>query len=304
MTEIRFEGRVAIVTGAGGGLGRSHALLLASRGARVVVNDLGGAVDGSGGGSRAADAVVDAIREAGGEAVANHDGVDTTEGAEAMVETALDSFGRVDIVINNAGILRDVSFAKMSVSDWDDVIRVHLTGSMNVTRAAWPHLRAGAYGRVVNTTSAAGLYGNFGQANYAAAKLGLVGLTKTLAQEGAKYDIKVNAIAPVAKSRMTDGILPPEVLDKLSPEMVSPLVAYLASEGCEASGQVFAVGGGYISRVEILEGVGTTFDGAISPEDVASRWDAIGELRGARPFANALAAASAVLGDKARPKVP
>jgi (3R)-3-hydroxyacyl-CoA dehydrogenase / 3a,7a,12a-trihydroxy-5b-cholest-24-enoyl-CoA hydratase / enoyl-CoA hydratase 2 len=219
MAEIRFDNRVAIVTGAGGGLGRSHALLLASRGAKVVVNDLGGAVDGSGK-SNAADKVVDEIKAAGGQAVANYDGVDTIEGAQKIVATAKEAFGKLDIVVNNAGILRDVSFVKLTEEDWNKVLQVHLSGSMFVTKAAWGLLRDNNFGRVVFTTSAAGLYGNFGQTNYSAAKLGIVGLTKTLAIEGAKYNIKCNVIAPIAKSRMTETVMPPAMLDKLLPEYV------------------------------------------------------------------------------------
>ncbi len=293
MSEIRFDDRVAIVTGAGGGLGRSHALLLASRGAKVVVNDLGGSVDGSGGGgSKAADDVVAAIKEAGGEAVASYDGVDTMEGAEKIVATAKEAFGKVDIVINNAGILRDKSFMKMTVEDWDLVLKVHLTGTMNVSKAVWPLLRDNKYGRVVNTTSAAGLYGNFGQANYSAAKLGIVGLSKTLGQEGAKYDIKVNVIAPVAKSRMTETIMPPNVLEKLSPEAVSALVAYLSSEQCTDNGQTYAVGGGYFARVAVVEAPGVTVstDG-LTPEVVAEQWAKINDLTDAKPFATAMEAA-------------
>ena len=220
MAEIRFDNRVAIVTGAGGGLGRSHALLFASRGAKVVVNDLGGAVDGSGASKNAADKVVDEIKAKGGEAVASYDGVDTPEGAARIVAKAKEAFGKLDIVVNNAGILRDVSFMKMTDEDWDKILRVHLSGGMYVTRAAWPLLRENNFGRVVFTTSAAGLYGNFGQANYSSAKLGLVGLTKTLAHEGAKYNIKCNAIAPIAKSRMTETVMPPPVLEKLLPDYV------------------------------------------------------------------------------------
>ncbi len=296
MTDVRFEGRVAIVTGAGGGLGRSHALLLASRGAKVVVNDIGGSVDGTGTDQSAAQKVVDEIRAAGGEAVPSYDGVDTPEGAAKIVETAIDAFGQIDIVINNAGILRDVSFHKMSVEDWDAVLRVHLGGTMYVSRAAWPHLRERKYGRIVNTTSAAGLYGNFGQANYAAAKMGIVGLTKTLAQEGKKYDIRANVIAPVAKSRMTETILDTATLSKLEPKLVSPLVAYLASEGCADTGQVYAVGGGYVSRVAVVEGEGTFFASAeISPEQVASSWAQINDLEKAHPFGNAMEAVQVAL---------
>lgn len=290
MADIRFDNRVAIVTGAGGGLGRSHAMLLASRGAKVVVNDLGGSFDGTGSGHNMADKVVDEIKAAGGEAVANYDGVDTYEGAERIVATAKDAFGKVDIVINNAGILRDVSFVKMTLEDWDKVLKVHLTGTMNVTKAAWGLLRDNKYGRVVNTTSAAGLYGNFGQANYSAAKLGIVGLGNTLALEGAKYDIKVNTIAPIAKSRMTETVMPPNVLEKLLPEYVSPLVAYLASEGCASTGATYAVGGGYISRVAIVEAGGVSLK-QHAPEDVASAWEKINDLSEAKPFENAMLAA-------------
>ncbi|MGH9035158.1 MAG: SDR family NAD(P)-dependent oxidoreductase, partial [Acidimicrobiia bacterium] len=202
MAEIGFEGKGAIVTGAGGGLGREHALLLASRGAQLVINDLGGAVDGTGASTGPAQKVVEEIEAAGGVAVADTNSVASKEGGEAMVQTALDAFGRVDIVINNAGILRDKSFSNMTDELWDPVLDVHLRGAMCVTRAAWPHLREQNYGRVVCTSSAAGIFGNFGQTNYGAAKMGLVGFTRALAQEGAKHNIKANAIAPVAKTRM------------------------------------------------------------------------------------------------------
>jgi NAD(P)-dependent dehydrogenase (short-subunit alcohol dehydrogenase family) len=296
MTEVRFDGRVAIVTGAGGGLGRSHALALAARGAKVVVNDLGGSVDGRGSDQAAAQKVVGEIESAGGAAIANYDGVDSAEGAARIVKTAIDAFGRVDVVVNNAGILRDVTFHKMSLDDWDAVLRVHLSGTMYVTRAAWPHMREAGYGRVVNTTSAAGLYGNFGQANYAAAKLGIVGLTKTLAQEGAKYGIRANAIAPVARSRMTETILDAATLAKLEPSLVTPLALYLASERCADSGQVYAVGGGYVSRVAVVEARGTFFAGAeLTPEQIDSSWAQINDLDGARPFANAMEAVQIAL---------
>ncbi len=275
MAQIEYEGRVAVVTGAGGGLGRSHALLLASRGAQVVVNDLGGGRDGSGGGSAMADAVVQEIRDAGGEAVANYDGVHTWQGGQAIIGTALEAFGRVDIVINNAGILRDTSFAKLEEAQLDLVLKVHLYGAFHVARAAWPHLREQGYGRIVNTTSGSGLYGNFGQANYSAAKLGLVGLTRTLAIEGAKYGIMANAIAPVAASRMTEDIMPPQLLERLEPAHVSPLVAYLVSEACGETGRVFSVGGGYIARVAILEGEGVAFEEVPTVEDVAARWSQV-----------------------------
>jgi NAD(P)-dependent dehydrogenase (short-subunit alcohol dehydrogenase family) len=297
MNQVRFDGRVAIVTGAGGGLGRSHALLLASRGAKVVVNDLGGTVDGSGSSSSAADKVVAEIKAAGGEAAPSYAGVDTAEGAAKIVAAAKEAFGRLDIVINNAGILRDKSFLKMTDEDWQKVLSVHLYGSMYVTRAAWPLLKEANYGRVVFTTSAAGLYGNFGQTNYSAAKLGIVGLARTLAHEGMKNNIKCNVIAPVAGSRMTESIMPPELVAKLKPEYVSPLVGWLCSEACEESGQIYAVGGGYASRVAIVEAKGTVFDvaGDLTPEMIVERWGQINDLTGATPPANAMEAAARVM---------
>jgi len=278
MAQVELGGRVAVITGAGGGLGRSHALALAARGAKVVVNDLGGSRDGSGAGSEMADAVVAEIVASGGEAVANYDSVATPEGGRAIVQSAIDAFGRIDIVINNAGILRDVSFQKLEPEALDLVLKVHLYGAFHVSQAAWPHLRAQEYGRIISTASGSGLYGNFGQSNYAAAKLGIVGLTRTLAIEGAKYGITANAIAPVASSRMTEDIMPPQLLERLQPEHVSPLVVFLASEMCRDSGHVYSVGGGYLARVAIVEGPGTTFDGVPSPDDVADRWEDVNRL--------------------------
>ncbi|MCC5948050.1 MAG: SDR family oxidoreductase [Nitriliruptoraceae bacterium] len=275
MASIDLDGRVAIVTGAGGGLGRAHALSLAGRGAKVVVNDLGGSRDGTGAGSDMADAVVAEITGAGGEAVANYDGVHTWDGGQAIVQTAIDAFGRVDVVVNNAGILRDTSFAKLEEPQLDLVLKVHLYGAFHVARAAWPHLKEQGYGRIVNTTSGSGLYGNFGQSNYSAGKMGQVGLTRTLAIEGAKYGITANVIAPVAKSRMTEDIMPPALLERLEPEYVAPLVTYLASEACTDTGRIFSVGGGYIARVAIFEGDGVAFDGVPDVDDIASRWDEI-----------------------------
>lgn len=274
MAELRFDGRVAIVTGAGNGLGRQHALLLGSLGAKVVVNDLGGGAHGDGKSSSAADKVVEEIRAGGGEAVANYDSV---ENGEAIVKTALDAFGTVDIVINNAGILRDVSFAKMTDGDWDLILKVHLTGSKSVSQAAWPILREKGYGRIIMTTSAAGIYGNFGQANYSAAKLGLVGLANTLAEEGKSKGIHVNTIAPIAASRLTETIMPPELLANLKPEMVSPLVAWLCHEDCEETKSVFEVGAGYVSKLRWERSLGTSFPLGkhFSVDDVAKRWDKI-----------------------------
>ncbi|WP_431901188.1 SDR family oxidoreductase [Nonomuraea sp. bgisy101] len=271
---LRFDGKVAIITGAGHGLGRSHALLLAERGARVVVNDLGGALDGTGASTGPAAEVVETIRKNGGEAVANTDNVATPEGAKAIVQSAVDAFGRVDIVVNNAGILRDKSFGKMTVEEFDAVLAVHVRGSYLVSQATYPYLKEQGYGRIVNTSSPAGLFGNFGQANYSTAKMGLVGLTKTLAIEGARSGIKANAIAPIAWTRMTEALLPAEFEAKFTAERVSALVAFLAHESCEASGEVFSVGGGKVARVFVAEGPGWKTDD-LSPEAIADNWDSI-----------------------------
>ena len=271
--DLGFDGKVAIITGAGGGLGKQHALMMAARGALIVVNDLGGAVDGSGSDKGAAQLVVDEIKEAGGEAVANTDSVATPEGGESIVQTAVDAFGTVDIVINNAGILRDKSFHNMTPDLWGPVMDVHLNGAYHVTSAAWPHLREQSYGRVISTASGAGIFGNFGQANYGAAKMGLVGFTRVLAVEGAKYNIKANAIAPVAKTRMTEDLLGP-IGDKLEPRYVAPVVTYLAHETCEPTGRVFSVAGGRVAEIFIGEGPGYT-DPELSPESIAANWDAV-----------------------------
>ena len=267
MTTLRFDGRVAIVTGAGGGLGRSHALLLASRGAKVVVNDLGGSHTGEGKSSSAADKVVAEIKAAGGEAVANHDSV---EDGDRIVKTAIDAFGRIDILINNAGILRDVSFQKMTQNDWDLVYRVHVLGAFRTVHAAWPHMRDAGYGRIVNTSSASGIYGNFGQANYSMAKLGLHGFSQTLALEGKKRNIVVNTIAPTAGSRMTETVMPPALVEALKPELVSPLVARLVHESHEDTGGLYEVGGGFYAKLRWERSTGKTFrlGRSISLEDV------------------------------------
>ncbi|SFI00449.1 3-hydroxyacyl-CoA dehydrogenase / 3a,7a,12a-trihydroxy-5b-cholest-24-enoyl-CoA hydratase [Collimonas sp. OK307] len=278
MSNLRFDGRVAIVTGAGNGLGRNHALLLASLGAKVVVNDLGGGTRGeSGESSRAADVVVNEIKALGGEAVADYNSV---EHGDKIVKTALDAFGTVDIVVNNAGILRDVSFQKMSDADWDLVLKVHLTGSKSVTQAAWPIMREKGYGRVVMTTSAAGIYGNFGQANYCSAKLGIAGLANCLAEEGRSKGIFVNTIAPIAASRLTEGILPEALLEALTPEAVSPLVAWLCHEDCEETKGLFEVGAGYIAKLRWERTRGHSFPvgKAFSINDVAGRWSKIGDF--------------------------
>src|SRR5215469_16145386 len=276
------QDRVIVVTGAGGGLGREYALTLAREGASVVVNDLGGARDGTGAGHSMADEVVKEIKDAGGRAVANYDSVAESEGAENIIKTALDEFGKVDGVVSNAGILRDGTFHKMEFANWDAVLKVHLYGGYNVIRAAWPHFREQSYGRVVVATSTSGLFGNFGQTNYGAAKLGLVGLINSLALEGAKYNIHANAVAPIAATRMTQDILPPEVLEKLTPEYVAPVVAYLSSEEVPDSGSVFIVGGGKVQRTALFQNDGVNFDKPPSVQEVASHWTEITDLSAAQ----------------------
>jgi NAD(P)-dependent dehydrogenase (short-subunit alcohol dehydrogenase family) len=276
------QDRVVVVTGAGGGLGREYALTLAKEGASVVVNDLGGARDGTGAGSVMADQVVAEIKDAGGRAVANYDSVAEAAGAENIVKTAIDEFGAIHGVVSNAGILRDGTFHKMPFENWDAVLKVHLYGGYNVIRAAWPHFREQSFGRVVVATSTSGLFGNFGQANYSAAKLGLVGLINTLAQEGAKYNIKANAVAPIAATRMTQDILPPEVFEKLTPEYVAPVVAYLCSEEVPDTASVFIVGGGKVQRAALFENDGVTFSDVPSVDDVAARWNEIDDLSAAK----------------------
>lgn len=276
------QDRVVVVTGAGGGLGREYALTLAREGASVVVNDLGGARDGTGAGHNMADQVVTEIKEAGGRAVANYDSVADADGAANIIKTAIDEFGKVDGVVSNAGILRDGTFHKMTFDNWNAVLQVHLYGGYNVVRAAWPHFREQSFGRVVVATSTSGLFGNFGQANYGAAKLGLVGMINTLAIEGAKYNIKANAIAPIAATRMTEDILPPEVLEKLKPEYVAPVVAYLCTEEVPETGSVFIAGGGKVQRAALFENAGANFDNPPSVDDVAAQWSTIADLSEAK----------------------
>jgi NAD(P)-dependent dehydrogenase (short-subunit alcohol dehydrogenase family) len=275
MADLGFDGRVAIVTGAGGGLGREHSRLLASRGALVVVNDIGGAVDGTGGDAGPAQQVVDEIKAAGGEAVADTNSVATPEGGQAIVQTALDAFGKIDIVVNNAGILRDKSFHNMTPDLVDPVINVHLRGAFYVTQPAWVHMREQQYGRVIVTASSAGILGNFGQANYGAAKMGLVGLMHVLAQEGERYNIKANAISPIAGTRMTREIFG-DLSEKLDPALVSPVVTWLAHEDCPVSGHTYSVGGGRVARVFVGQGPGyMRTDAPLTVEDVRDHFDDI-----------------------------
>lgn len=277
--QIRFDDRVAIVTGAGAGLGKAYALELGRRGAKVVVNDLGGARDGSGNGSATpADEVVSEIKKLGGIAVANYDNVATVEGGESIVKAALDAFGSVDILINNAGILRDKSFIKMDPANWQAVLDVHLNGAYNVTRPAFAVMKEKGYGRIVMTTSAAGLYGNFGQTNYSAAKMGLVGLMNTLKLEGQEYDVKVNTIAPIAASRLTEDVLPPEFFEKLKPEFVVPMTIYLCSEGCPVTGNIYNAGMGFYNRVAMFTGPGAVLASDAGPPSVEDIRDAAKKL--------------------------
>jgi len=288
---LRFDGQVALVTGAGRGLGRAHAMLLAARGAKVMINDLGTHGDGTGTDVSPAQQVVDEIRAAGGEAVTNGDSV--VDGGR-LVQAALDHFGRIDIVVNNAGFLRDVAFHKMTAADWDDLYQVHLLGAFRILHAAWPHLRAQGYGRVVNTSSAAGIYGNFGQVNYGCFKLALHGMTQPLAVEGRAKNIHVNSIAPAADSRLTRTVMTPEQLAPMGADLVSPLVAWLCHGSCVETGGLFEVGGGFITKLRWERTEGATLDlrGADAVEKVAAAWDRITDFsRSEHPagFAEAMA---------------
>ncbi|MGH1472453.1 MAG: SDR family NAD(P)-dependent oxidoreductase [Cellvibrionaceae bacterium] len=279
---IEFKNKVAIVTGAGGGLGRCHALDLAKRGAKVVVNDLGGAMDGSGGSSTAAEDVVAEIKAAGGEAIANGSSVSDRQGVENLVKQTMDEYGRIDVLINNAGILHDKSFAKMSLDDFQLVVDVHLMGSVYCTKAVWPVMVEQGYGRIVMTTSPSGLYGNFGQSNYGAAKLGLVGFMNTLKLEGLKYNIRVNAVSPVAATRMTEHLIPEEVLAKLGPELITPAAIYLSSEDAPTGAIIQAQGGTY-SVAHVFETPAVNIGAEASADDIAARWDEISDLSKAVP---------------------
>ncbi|KAJ9606903.1 bifunctional hydroxyacyl-CoA dehydrogenase/enoyl-CoA hydratase fox2 [Cladophialophora chaetospira] len=276
--DLRFDNQTVVVTGAGGGLGKAYALFFASRGANVVVNDLGGSFKGEGAGTKAADIVVDEIKAAGGKAVANYDSV---ENGDKIIKTAVDTFGRVDILLNNAGILRDISFKNMKDSDWDLIQAVHVKGAYKCARAAWPYFRKQKYGRVINTTSAAGLFGSFGQCNYSAAKLAQVGFTETLAKEGAKYNIIANVIAPIAASRMTETVMPPDVLNNLKPDWVVPLVAVLVhSSNTHTSGAIFEVGGGHIAKLrwERAKGLLLRADETYTPGAILKKWDKVNDF--------------------------
>ena len=281
MSEINFNGRVAIITGAGAGLGRQYALELGKRGAKVVVNDLGGARDGSGQGTSAADKVVDEIKALGGEALANYDNVALVEGGENIVKAAVEKFGKVDILVNNAGIVRDKTFNKMDEPTWDVVMNVHLKGAFCVTRPAFINMRENNYGRIVMTTSSSGMYGNFGQSNYAAAKLGLLGLVNVLKLEGGKYNIKSNLIGPTAATRFTEDVFPPELFAKMKPDFVAPAVLYLCSEDCTDSGMIINAAAGYYSRSAIVTGPGAILSDGVkipTPEDIKNNWKKITSL--------------------------
>jgi NAD(P)-dependent dehydrogenase (short-subunit alcohol dehydrogenase family) len=286
MADLRFDGKVAIVTGAGGGLGRQHALELARRGAKVVVNDLGGAVDGSGGSSDAAKKVVEEIKAAGGEAIGNGASVTDDAGVAHLVAQAMDAWGRIDILIANAGVLRDKSFAKMEIADFEFVLDVHLMGTVKPTKAVWEIMREQNYGRIVVTTSSTGLYGNFGQTNYGAAKLSLVGFMNSLKLEGQKNNIHVNAISPVAATRMTEALMPPAILERLKPEYVTPGVVYLCSEEAP-TGAILTAGAGVFSLARIYETEGVYLgEGGLSAEEVRDNWAKIGDEAGQVAYAN------------------
>jgi len=286
MADIRFDGKVAIVTGAGGGLGRQHALELARRGAKVVVNDLGGSVDGSGGSSTAAEAVVAEIKAFGGEAIANGGSVTDDAGVANMVKQAMDAWGRIDILVANAGILRDKSFSKMEMSDFEAVMNVHVMGTVKPAKAVWEIMKAQNYGRILVTTSSTGLYGNFGQANYGAAKLALIGFMNTLKLEGQKNNIHVNAISPVAATRMTENLMPAEVLEKLKPEYVTPAVVYLVSEEAP-TGVILTAGAGAFAQARIYETEGVYLgEGGLSVEEVRDNFARITDPGGQKAYVN------------------
>lgn len=286
MADIRFDGKVAIVTGAGGGLGKQHALELARRGAKVVVNDLGGSMDGSGGSSAAADAVVEEIKALGGEAISNGSSVTDDAGVAHMVKQTMDQWGRIDVLIANAGILRDKSFAKMTMEDFELVVNVHLMGTVKPTKAVWEIMREQNYGRIVVTTSSSGMYGNFGQSNYGAAKLGIIGFMNTIRLEGQKNNIHINAISPVAATRMTENLMPPAILEKLKPEYVTPGVVYLASEEAP-TGAILTAGAGAFALTRLYETEGVYLgEGGLSVEEVRDNWAKISDPAGQQAYLN------------------
>lgn len=289
---IRFDNRVAIVTGAGHGLGRSYALALAARGAKVVVNDIGGAIDGSGGSQTPAEAVVAEITAAGGSAVANYDSVAERDSATNIVQTAVDTFGSIDILINNAGIVRDKSFHKMDLDDYEFVMKVHLQGTVYVTHAAFPFMREKDYGRILMVTSSAGIYGNFGQSNYGAAKMGVIGLMNTLKVEAARNNIKINTIAPLAATRIAEpsGIFDEYDAELVTPDAVAAMATYLVSEDCTDTGNIIAATAGYYSKVHIVESDGIHLDprAPVTPEQLSAQWGKITEMRDPKPYFDAV----------------
>jgi NAD(P)-dependent dehydrogenase (short-subunit alcohol dehydrogenase family) len=274
---LDFTDKVVIVTGAGGGLGKSHALDFARRGAKVVVNDLGGSVDGSAGTSEAAQGVVDEILAAGGTAIANGSSVTDDAGVANMISQTMDAFGRIDVLVNNAGVLRDKSFAKMEIDDFTFVVDVHLFGTLKPTKAVWPIMKEQGYGRIMVTSSSSGLYGNFGQANYGAAKLGVVGFINTLKLEGQKDNIHINALAPVAWTRMTSNLMPPEMEEMLKPEQVTPAVVFMCSENAP-TGKIICAGAGAFASAHIVETRGMYLGADPSAEQVAENWEQISKL--------------------------
>ena len=294
---IRFDNRVAVVTGAGAGLGRSHALALAARGAKVVVNDPAMSRRPGREGTRAADDVVEEIRAAGGEAIANHDSIAEVAGAQRLIDQTVSHYGRIDILVNNAGVLRDKTFAKMDMADWDLVLKVHLAGTAYCTRAAWPQMQKNKYGRIVFTTSNAGLYGSFGQSNYSAAKMGMLGLMNTLRHEGLKHNILVNTVAPVAATHMTEGVLPPEIAPHFRPEHASAAVMVMCSEAFPHTGQVCSAAAGHYSLVYVTCSLGRQFDPSsiVSPDDLWKAWEGVANRNGLRTFPIAGAETEAIL---------
>ena len=289
MNDIRFDGKVAVITGAGRGLGRDYALFLAGRGASVVVNDLGGTPDGSGSSQTPAQEVVNEIRAARGKAVANYNSVADPEEAAKIIDCAREHFGGIDILINNAGILRDKTFLKMDLTDFEIVVKVHLMGAVYVTKAAFPLMRERNYGRIILATSSAGLWGNFGQTNYSTAKMGLVGFMNTLKLEGLKNNILINTVAPLAASRLGEEYFPDEVMQKfMKPELVTALVAFLCSEYCTTTGDIFTAGLGFFARSQLVEGEGVRFDasGSVTPEMVMDRFAQISDMTRTHHFEN------------------